>query len=150
MRNPLLVDYWFVPRTVPPAFWREVVGGSPVSVPALRSAPVASRAGEVRWEIRAWGRRSWDATVEAPAGPLLIRQLWFPGFRVRVNGTETPARADPATGLLSVDVSAGRHDVAWRWEPFAPLTAARLVSAACAALAVLLLLLPRFARARRA
>lgn len=148
MRNPLLVDYWFVPRTVPPAFWREVVGGAPASVPALRSAPVASHSGEVRWKVTAWSRRSWGAAVEAPAGPLLIRQLFFPGFRVRIDGVETPARADPATGLLSVDVSAGRHDVAWRWEPFAPLPAARLVSAACVALAVLLLLLPGVARAR--
>ncbi len=38
MSNPALLDVWFVPRTVPPAFWREVIGGH-----APSSAPAAAR-----------------------------------------------------------------------------------------------------------
>jgi hypothetical protein len=85
-------------------------------------------------------------SVEAPAGPLLLRQLFFPGFAATVDGRVVEAKAHPLTGLLSVDWPGGRHDVAWRWEPFPPLLAARRVSALAALLVLALLAAP----ARRA
>ncbi|MBK8596002.1 MAG: hypothetical protein IPN83_10520 [Holophagales bacterium] len=149
MQNPGLLDVWFVPRTVPPVSWREVVEGSaPSSAPSLRRAPVASRAGPVRWNVTRWDRLSKSATVEGPGGALLIRQLYFPGFRVEVDGAQRPVRPDPPTGLLSVEIPAGRHDVAWSWTPFGPLPAARAVSAAAAAAVFVLLVVPAFLRRR--
>ncbi len=150
-RNPALLDVWFVPRTVPPAFWHELVGGgAPSSAPSLRNAPVASRTGPVQWEVTSWKRLSKGATVEGPGGALLIRQLYFPGFRVTVDGEERTTRPDPPTGLLSVQVPAGRHDVSWSWAPFGPLPAARAVSAVSAAAVLVLLVLPAFRRWRPA
>jgi len=149
MRNPALLDVWFVPRTVPPAFWREVVEGrAPSSAPSLRAAPVASRSGPVRWSVTRWDRLSRSATVEGPEGSLLIRQLYFPGFRVRVDGTERPVRPDPPTGLLAVEVAAGRHEISWSWAPFGPLQAARAVSATSAATILVFLVGPAFRRRR--
>jgi hypothetical protein len=143
MRNPDLLDVWFIPRTVPPASWREIVGGrTPSSLPALRSAPAASRAGPLRWSVTGWDRLSRRVMVDGPGGPLVLHQLFFPGFRSFVDGAERPVRPDPPTGLLSVEVSPGRHEVSWSWEPFAPLPAARAVSAVSAAVVLALLALP--------
>lgn len=151
MRNPGLLDVWFVPRTVPPAFWREVVEGrAPSSVPSLRSAPVASRTGPVRWRVAGWDRLSKLVMVEGPGGPLVLHHLWFPGFRTFVDGSERSVRPDPETGLLSVEVPPGRHEVSWSWEPFPPLPAARAVSAASAAIVLALLAVPAFRRQRSA
>lgn len=145
IHNPGLLDAWFVPRTTPPPLWREVVEGrAPSSAPSLHAEPVASRIGPVRWNVARWERLSKSATVEGPGGALLIRQLFFPGFRVEIDGVEQTVRPDPATGLLSVEVPAGRHDVAWQWKPFGPLRAARLVSAASAAAIFVLLVVPAF------
>ena len=147
MRNPALLDVWFVPRTVSPAFWREVVEGrAPSSAPSLRAAPVALRNGPVRWSVTGWNRLSKRVTVEGPGGPLLVHQLFFPGFRAFVDGTEHPVRPDPPTGLLSVEVAAGRHEVSWSWAPFGPLPAARAVSAASAAAVLVLLVVPALRR----
>lgn len=148
-RNPLLLDVWFVPKTVPIPFWNAlVVAGDGRSAPPLARVPVASAAGPVRWDVKSWRRLSGALTVDAPAGPLLLHQVAFPGFRVAVDGSERPVRADGRTGLLTVDVPAGRHEVSWRWEPFPLLRLARVVSGV-AALAVLALLLVRTPRTGR-
>jgi hypothetical protein len=151
MRNPGLVDVWFVPRTVPPDAWREVVGGrEPASVPSLRAAPVASRAGSIRWRVTRWDRLSKSVIVESAGGPLVLHQFWFPGFRTFVDGSERPVRPDPPTGLLSLEVPPGAHEVSWDWKPFAPLPAARVVSAASAAAVLGLLAIPAVRRQRPA
>ena len=143
MRNPGLLDVWFVPRTVPPASWRDLVGGhAPSSLPSLRAAPVASRTGPVSWRVTDWGRLSKSVIVEGSGGPLLLHQLFFPGFRSFVDGAERPVRPDPPTGLLSIEVPPGRHEVSWSWEPFTPLPAARALSTAAASVLLVLLVLP--------
>jgi hypothetical protein len=147
-RNPSLLDVWFVPRTVPPPFWRALVATGPAVLPQLAAAPVASRSGPVRWEAVEWGALSRRLVVDAPGGALLLHQLAFPGFRVTVDGEERPARPDPGTGLLSVDVPPGRREVAWRWEAFPMLAAARAASAAAAVAVAALLLVPAVRRRR--
>ncbi len=148
-RNPLLLDVWFVPKTVPIPFWNALVvaGDGATGVPLSR-APVASAAGPVRWDVRSWRRLSGTVAVDAPAGSLLLHQLAFPGFRVEVDGVERPVRADARTGLLAVDVPAGRHEVSWRWEPFPFLRRARVVSAVAVLAALALLLSPSLRRDR--
>lgn len=150
IRNPLLLDPWFVPRIVPLPFWKALVASAwgPVAPPLARS-PVASEAGPVSARVRSWGRLSGRVEVEAPEGPLLLHQLAFPGLRVAVDGVESAAQPDGRTGLLSVDVPAGRHEVTWRWEPFPFLRRARLVSLLAAAAALALLALPGLRRAPR-
>lgn len=151
MRNPDLLDVWFVPRDATPPFWRALLAGnSRASVPELATAPVASRSGPLAWRLESRGRLSQSVVVDAPGGTLLLHQLFFPGFRTFVDGVDRPARPDPRTGILSVEVPPGRHAVAWRWEPFAPLPAARVASAAAVALLVALLAFPSLRRTRPA
>ena len=150
-RNPDLLDPWFVPRDATPPFWRAILAGNArASVPALAAAPVASRSAPVPWRVAEWGRLARRVVVDAPDGPLLLHQLLFPGLRASVDGAPSPVRADPRTGLATVEVPAGRNEVAWRWEPFPPLPAARAVSAAAAALVLVLLALPSLRRSRSA
>lgn len=151
MRNPDLLDVWFVPRSVPPPFWRALLDGRARSMfPETGAAPVASRSGPLAWRLTTLGRLSGSVVVEAPGGPLLLHQLYFPGFRTFVDGVGRPTRPDPATGILSVEVPAGRHEVSWTWEPFAPLPSARAVSAASAALLAALFAVPSLRRPRPA
>lgn len=144
--NPSLLDRWFVPRSAPAGAWRAIVTGGATALPAFAAAPVASATGPVRWSVASWRADARSLSVEAPAGPLLLRQLWFPGFVATVDGRTVAAKAHPETGLLSVDWPGGRHEVAWRWEPFGPLLAARRVSLLAALLVLALLFVP----ARRA
>lgn len=147
--NPFLLDRWFVPRSVPAGAWRAIVTAGPRALPALASAPVASAIGPVRWSVASWRADARSLSVEAPAGPLLLRQLWFPGFVATVDGRAVAAKAHPETGLLSVDWPGGRHEVAWRWEPFGPLLAARRVSLLAALLVLALLFVPARRAGRR-
>jgi hypothetical protein len=140
--NPFLLDRWFVPRSVPPGAWRAIVTAGTRALPALAAAPVASAAGPARWSVVSWRADARSLSVEAPAGPLLLRQLAFPGFVTTIDGRAVEAKVHPETGLLSVDWPGGRHEVAWRWEPFPPLLAARRVSALAALLVAALLLVP--------
>ena len=140
--NPFLLDRWFVPRSVPAGAWRAIVTAGARALPAFAAAPVASAAGPVRWSVSSWGADARSLSVEAPAGPLLLRQLAFPGFAATVDGRAVEARPHRDTGLLSVDWPGGRHEVAWRWEPFPPLLAARRASALAALLVLALLAAP--------
>ena len=140
--NPFLLDRWFVPRSVPPAAWGAIATSGAAAIPALSAAPVASAAGPVSWRVVSWGARSRSLSVEATAGPLLVRQLFFPGFVATVDGRLVGTTPHRETGLLSLDWPGGRHELAWRWEPFPPLPAARRVSVLAALLLAALLVLP--------
>lgn len=148
IRNPLLLDPWFVPRDVPIPFWEALVssGWTSVARPPLGQAPVASLLGPLSARVRSWGPLSGHVEAETPAGPLLLHQFAFAGHRVFVDGVEVGARPDGRTGLLSIDVPAGRHEVAWRWEPFPFLRGARLVSLLASCAALVLLVLPALRR----
>lgn len=56
-------------------------------------------------------------TVDAPrAGLVVLNEILFPGWRAFVDGKEaTPVRANYL--LRTVWVTAGRHDITWRFEP---------------------------------
>lgn len=143
VRNPILLDPWFVPRTVSPAFWRALLAsarGAPTQ--SLPQGPVASPSGPVSARVRRWGPLSGLVEVESTGGRLLLHQLAFPGLHVAVDGTARPTGPDEGTGLLSFDVPPGRREISWRWEPFPFLRRARTVSALAAAVAVVLLVLP--------
>lgn len=146
--NPFLLDRWFVPRDLPAGAWRAIVTAGPRALPAFAAAPVASAAGPVSWSVVSWRAGARSLSVEAPAGPLLLRQLFFPGLVATVDGRAVEARPHRETGLLSVEWPGGRRELAWRWEPFPPLLAARRLSLLAACLVLALLALP-VRRARR-
>ncbi len=151
IRNPLLVDPWFVPRSVSAPFWSALVASAwDPSAPAVGPGPVASESGGVSARVLSWSALAGRVEVEASPGTLLLHQLAFAGHRVFVDGSERAARPDGRTGLLSVDVPAGRHEVSWRWEPFPFLRRARLVSLVALAAALVLLALPGVGRQPRA
>jgi hypothetical protein len=94
-------------------------------------------AGEARFsEIRRDGL-SLQAVVDVGAGGATVafHQLWFPGWRAFVDGTEVPHRLppyDPATdtrlGIQLVDVPAGNHVVTSRFGATLPRIAGDLIT----------------------
>ena len=94
-------------------------------------------AGEARFsEIRRDGL-SLQAVVDVGAGGAIVafHQLWFPGWRAFVDGTEVPHRLpayDPATdtrlGFQLVDVPEGNHVVTSRFGATLPRIAGDLIT----------------------
>jgi uncharacterized membrane protein YfhO len=81
-----------------------VLEGTQPSVRTAPGAPLAVVPARV-------GAERWQAHVSLPqAGYLLQREAWYPGWRARVDGIETPVlRADVLFRAIALD--AGEHDV---------------------------------------
>lgn len=138
LSNPKLADVWYLPRTLGPALADEVFRGGPQAIPALGGAPAA---GAAKVRVVSWARRVREVEVTASAETsLVLHALAFPGMRVLLDGAPTRAGWERATGLLALRVPAGVHRVAFGWEPFATLRAARAVSGLALLLAAALLL----------
>ncbi len=66
--------------------------------------------GDGRLLAGGWGYPSVWAEVEARGETrVALGQFWFPGWRVWLDGKETPVVAEPGRGRLLVTVPAGRH-----------------------------------------
>ena len=59
---------------------------------------------------------------------LIWHALAFAGMEFLVDGRPAPLVVHPSSGLASVALPAGRHEVTWRWRPFAELTLGRWIS----------------------
>src|SRR5205823_2078061 len=51
------------------------------------------------------------AVTATESGSLLTQQLYFPGWQAEIDGRTAPVRAQPASGLLEVEVPAGQHNL---------------------------------------
>lgn len=91
---------------------REVLLGDCAGTPPA-GPPLGRREARVRDD--AADRVLIEATTDAPAY-LVLSDTWFPGWQVRVDGEESALRrADYA--FRAVALSAGRHDVEFRYRP---------------------------------
>jgi len=83
---------------------REVVLGIPASIQGPSADPIAVQPDQVSAE-------RWHAHVSlSQAGYLLQREAWYPGWRARVDGVETPVfRADVL--FRAIALGPGEHDV---------------------------------------
>jgi hypothetical protein len=99
-------------------------------------APAGNGAGGWRW-------------VLATGEPQRIRLpvLWFPAWRLTLDGAPHPASADPQTGLVALTLPAGEHALRLRWQRLPAEQAGAALS--LLALAVCALVLWRDARQRR-
>jgi hypothetical protein len=88
-----------------------------VATPRFRpSGPRATLAGE--GQARITGEATHRMTVKlSAAAPTVLRLHLFasPGWRAAIDGVEAPVRAEPATGLLTVEVPAGASEVVLRY-----------------------------------
>jgi hypothetical protein len=91
--------------------------------------------------IRAGGA-SDEVRVTSPQGTALrFYTYYFPGWRVSIDGVRLPAsalRAETVYGLITVDVPPGEHTVLLRWGDTPLRLAAKILTLACLALALLL------------
>ncbi len=85
----------------------------------------------------------------AAAGRVRIHELYFPGWRVRVDGEPVPVYVSDPHGLLEVDVPAGRHRIDARMSATPARTAGAILSWATLLLVAGLIVWPRWARRRR-
>jgi hypothetical protein len=117
MRNPLLLDVWYVPRSAAPGLVAEVFGDGAPIYPALRRQ-VAFAPAEPDAPVRVVTCRHPNREVEIElqsASQVVLRAFFFPGFTVRVDRRLVSAEQDPRSGLLSVSLPAGVHRVEWSW-----------------------------------
>jgi hypothetical protein len=80
--------------------------------------------------------------VRSPQGTALqFYTYYFPGWRVYVDGERLPdeaLRPDGVYGLLTVDVPPGEHRVLLRWGDTPLRLAGKILTVACLALAIAL------------
>lgn len=89
--------------------------------------------------------RHW--IIETPAAAVVRLPLFdSPTWRLEIDGQAAPKALDPATGLITAQVPAGRHTIGVR---FVPLSAAGLGSAVSAGSALVAMLLAAAAWRRR-
>ena len=62
------------------------------------------------------GTHSLEATVSTSGGPLRFATLFFPGWRVLLNGVPVTAYPSTTLGLLTIDVPPGSHDLRVTWD----------------------------------
>lgn len=95
---------------VPGDEWKDYLrkGGLP--------AECAARAVAMTQGVNFIHRRDW--TFDAARDTVLrLPVFYFPSWRVTVDGRPVRVRSDERSGLLAVDVPAGRHEVSLRWAP---------------------------------
>jgi 6-pyruvoyl-tetrahydropterin synthase related domain len=80
--------------------------------------------------------QAWNVSGSQPAH-LRLPLLAFPAWQVTVDGRAIPSAADPATGLISVDLPAGTHRVVASWKRLGVERAGLVITA----LAVLVLVI---------
>ena len=78
---------------------------------------------------------AWTGTVRAAAPSLLeMPTVWFPGWRVRMDGREVAATIAERTGLIRVTVPPGGHEIEARFTRSAPRRIGDVLSALSLAL----------------
>lgn len=129
-RHHNLAEIWFLAANVKPFLLPELAGSRASQLDAIRSRPaVVLERPEAPVRVVFWGSVRRELEVESPvAGTLMWRAVEFPTMNVTIDGSPVPVRADPTTGLVVHEISAGEHRVVWTWSPFPALRAGRLVS----------------------
>jgi hypothetical protein len=109
----------------------------------LVAAPVEVAGGlaEVR-AIDDAGSRQAYAVNAATDSELRFRQLYFPGWVARLNGTPIPLGPSKA-GNIQLTVEPGRHELTLRFEDTAPRLAGKLITAVSLVSALLILCFAR-------
>ncbi|HFD39338.1 MAG TPA: hypothetical protein ENJ31_05760 [Anaerolineae bacterium] len=136
------------------AWTQEMPTDSPLVEQYLAGAPLvtaeALAPGASVEMIRAGGA-SDELRVRSPEGTALrFYTYYFPGWRVYVDGERLPAgalRPEGPYGLLTVDIPPGEHHVLLRWGDTPLRLGGRVLSLACLALAVGLVIAGRGERA---
>jgi hypothetical protein len=117
------VRYLIVNAATPPPSGMQLIDFHDLEL-LVRDAPVArslivynARAGDDDAALAAMARDDFDPNRQVVvAGYLLQREAWYPGWRARVDGIDTPVeRADLV--FRAVPLSAGDHDVEIYFEP---------------------------------
>lgn len=89
-------------------------------------------------------RQRWAVTASEQGATLLLPTLYWPGWQAALDGAPLPLEAAPGSGLITVAVPPGEHQLALRLAGTPLRTAAEVLS-----LLALLALLPLVWRARR-
>jgi hypothetical protein len=142
--TPAVSSPAFVPEAAPPG--SPVYNGDEMAVYRLPGAlpravlvPTLPTPGAI-WSAHITADGPTRVTVETngPSGTLLLNDQFYPGRHAFLDGKSVPIRrrAD-APIFCAVDVPAGRHVVAFRYEPASFRVGLYLASAACALLAML-------------
>lgn len=132
-----LIDVWFLPRTANPAFIDELLQPQP-RLGRLRDAP-AFLSSDAPVRVVRWGRLERTIAIDVPRpGVLIWHSLFFPTMELVVDGRPTPALPHESTGLASLSLTPGRHEVTWRWRPFRELMVGRWISVAAFLVTVLI------------
>lgn len=98
--------------------------------PSRNYAAAFSEADSARARMVSWKAGRMEVETESASGGILVMHgIYYPGWVAEIDGKETPIlRADIL--FRGIEVPAGRHRVAFRYEPFSPgnlAQAARLV-----------------------
>ncbi len=103
--------------------------------------PVAATVLSGDAEILSPGRTpfAWSSTVNAKnASTIEMNTAWFPGWRVRIDGSEAPAGPGTQTGLITFAVPQGEHSVEVQYGRTPPEKAAAGASIAALILTIVL------------
>jgi hypothetical protein len=77
------------------------------------------------------GAGGWDWVLQVPqAHRIVLPVLWFPAWAGRLDGRPHPVTLDAATGLVAIDLPAGEHAIALRWQRLPAERAGAALSAA--------------------
>ena len=95
----------------------------------VRNAKLLEGTGEVTGSLKS--ARQWVVEAETPSGgQVLIRQFWFPGWLAYdlASGKDYPLRSADKSGLIQVEVPAGRHVIGLHLAALGPEIVGRWVS----------------------
>lgn len=102
---PLFSDY-------APATQRLVSKGIPLSRPVEEHSELPSVPAPERLVVVEQGAQSLALDVDASRPwSLRLHRLYFPGWRVRVDGAAVTTRADGVLGIVGADIPAGEHRI---------------------------------------
>ncbi len=143
LENPLIREVWYIPRSVQPAAGLELSGIRSPLIDPIRDRPAAFRGTDGHVESTSGGGLDRRARVVAPSGGRLVWHSWFfIGMEGEIDGRPASMEPEPGTGIASMIVPSGTHDVRWLWRTRGAFFLSRLVSAASLLFAVGLLLFP--------
>jgi hypothetical protein len=140
LENPNLREIWLVPRTVGAMAMADLAGRHSPAFDPIRDRPFALR-GEGYARQLSLRRLDRSIRVVLLQPTRLVWHSWcFVGMSGEVDGTPVAVLPEPETGIASIDLPAGRHEVRWRWRPEGALAAGRWISGLALAVALALLL----------
>jgi len=143
-----LNDPWFIPNGASAEVLRAIVG-RPSSLPGTlrEQTAVLAESPATLVQVREWKRLSRRIVVDVPREDVLAwRMIPFEGMSVEIDGEPVRPAPDRRWGLLSVEVSPGRHEIVWRWRPVGWFLVGRWVSLAALLVVGVLFPLSRWER----